>query len=223
MARWIRFADANGTLEARLQHGDLDMNCDEPATGDDSSPQQVFEKLSDDVEQCFDRIQPDLYSPDESGEFKFDQSNARTYARAAVACMEGLACFMQAWAVYQLRAEGEIASPERALTTSLDESVRSMFALMDRVHSIEPHRDAGRHWWVHLQAAIIIRDRITYPTSVADLDVSHADLMTVIDADAGFRLLLSSYLEQSPPAEPIEQVDGSSHHRAGSNSFPSSS
>jgi hypothetical protein len=215
--------DANRPRKVRLQHGDLDMNCDEPEIGDASSPQQVFERLSDDVEQCFNRIQPDLYSPDDSGEFKFDQSNARTYARAAVACMEGLACFMKAWAIYQLRVEEEIPSPERAPTTSLDESVRSMFALMDRVRSIEPPRDAGRQWWAHLQAAIKIRDRVTCPRSVADLDVSHADLMTVIDADAGFRLLLSSYLEQSPPSEPIEQVDGSVHHRAGSNSFPSSS
>ena len=182
------------------------MNCDEPEVAGDSSPQQVFERLSEDVEQCFDRIQPDLYSPDESGEFNFDQSNARTYARAAFACMEGLACFIEAWAIHQLRAAGETPPPERAPTTSLDESVRSMFALMERVHPIEQHGDAGRQWWVRFQEAIRIRDRITYPKSVADLDVSHGDLMTVIDADAGFRLLLSSYLEQSPSSEPIEQV-----------------
>ena len=173
------------------------MNCDEPEVAGDSSPQQVFERLSEDVEQCFDRIQPDLYSPDESGEFNFDQSNARTYARAAFACMEGLACFIEAWAIHQLRAAGETPPPERALTTSLDESVRLMFALMERVHPIEPHGDAGRQWFVRFQEAIRIRDRITYPKSVADLDVSHGDLMTVIDADAGFRLLLSSYLEQA--------------------------
>jgi hypothetical protein len=83
-----------------------------------------------------------------------------------------------------------------------------MFALMDRAKPIEANPDTGKQWWAHFQAAIKIRDRLTYPQSAADLDVSHADLMTIIDADAGFRLLLSRYLEQSPQSELIEHVYG---------------
>jgi hypothetical protein len=171
------------------------MHSDEPETGEASNPRHVFEALSDDVDQCFERVQQDLYSPDENGEFRFDQANARSYARAAFACIEGFACFM-------------VPPAGRVLTTSLDDSVRSMFALMDRAHPIEPHRDTGQQWWAHFLAAIKIRDRLAYPKSAADLDVSHADLMTIIDADAGFRLLLSRYLEESLPPEPLDRLDG---------------
>lgn len=170
------------------------MHSDERETGDNNNPHNVFETLSDDVDQCFERIQQDLYGTDDNGDFRFDQSNARTYARAAFACIEGFACFVRVWGI--------------SSATSLEESVRSMFSRMDGAHPIESDRDAGKHWWAHFQAAIRIKDRLTYPRSAADLAVSHADLMTIIDADAGFRLLLSRYLEQSPPLELIEHVDG---------------
>ncbi len=202
------------------------MHSDERETGDNNNPHHVFETLSDDVDQCFERIQQDLYGTDDNGDFRFDQSNARTYARAAFACIEGFACFVRGWSISRLHDEDrltnlecfpsvepkfeerEVPPAKRAPTASLEESVRSMFSRMDGAHPIEPDRDAGKHWWTHFQAAIRIKDRLTYPRSAADLAVSHADLMTIIDADAGFRLLLSRYLEQSPPLELIEHVDG---------------
>jgi hypothetical protein len=60
---------------------------------------------------------------------------------------------------------------------------------------IEPQLGTGRQWWASFQLAIQLRHRMAHPLAPGDLCLSREEILTVVDADAGFRLLLSRYLE----------------------------
>lgn len=161
------------------------------------SPQQVFAILSDDVDRCFQL----LGSPEDVEEREYDESAARSYARAAFACMEGMTFCMRAWVAERVpepqaeqhsSQEGESAAEQRG---DFESDVTAMFTQMDQVMRIEPQFGTGRQWWLNFQKAIHLRRRMMHPRSWTDLALSHEEMLTIVDADAGFRLLLSRYLD----------------------------
>jgi hypothetical protein len=168
---------------------------------DSVSPQQVFAILSGDVDRCFRLLDAALGGPEEAGEQQYGESDVRSYVRAAFACMEGMTFCMRAWAAergVQTRADQRQAAAEEGaleLWVDLESSVKSMFAQLDQVKRIEPQMGTGRQWWTNFQNAIQLRRRMMYPQLPADLALSREELLTIVDADAGFRLLLSRYLE----------------------------
>lgn len=168
---------------------------------DEVSPQQVFLILSGDVERCFKLLEAELSGSEEAGE-QYGQPEARNYARAAFACMEGMTFCMSQWAaerMAELRSSQHRPAAEQsalALSADLRSQVESMFTQLDQVRRIEPQIGTGRQWWSNFQNALQVRLRMMYPRRSADLALSQEEILTIVDADAGFRLLLSRYLEE---------------------------
>jgi hypothetical protein len=164
------------------------------------SPQQVFAILSDDVDRCFELMSPTVGSAEEA-EREYEESAVRSYVRAAFACMEGMTFCMRAWAAERVpepqaeqhsSPEGESAPEQQG---DLESSLTAMFTQVDQVMRIEPQLGTGRQWWSNLQKALELRQRLAHPRSWTDLAFTRDEILTIVDADAGFRLLLSRYLE----------------------------
>jgi hypothetical protein len=153
------------------------------------SPQQVFTILSDDVDRCFELMNPTQDSPEEVEEHEYEETAVRSYVRAAFACMEGMAFCMRAWAAER------VAEPQAEQPADLESNLTTMFTQLDEVMRIEPQLSTGRQWWLNLQKALELRYRMAHPRSWTDLALTREEILTVVDADAGFRLLLSRYLE----------------------------
>jgi hypothetical protein len=64
-----------------------------------------------------------------------------------------------------------------------------------KIPTVESQWHSNEQWWTSLRQAIEVKYRLASPTSAADLEISAAELMTVVDAEAGFRLRLAAYLE----------------------------
>jgi hypothetical protein len=164
-------------------------------------PRQVFAILSGDVDRCFRLLDAALGSPEQVGGQEFGESEVRSYVRAAFACMEGMTFCMRAWVAERTTELPADQSPpvdaESALEQSadLESNVTSMFNQLDRFIRIEPQPGTGRQWWMSFQNAIQLRHRMAHPRLPADLVLSREEILTIVDADAGFRLLLSRYLE----------------------------
>jgi hypothetical protein len=165
------------------------------------SPQQVFAILSEDVDRCFELMSSREGSAEEVDEREYEESAVRTYARAAFACMEGMTFCMRTWAAERLpEPRAEQCSTAQGLSApeqqgDLESNVTAMFTQLDRVVRIEPQLGTGRQWWLNLQKAFQLRHRMAHPRSWTDLAFTREEILTIVDADAGFRLLLSRYLE----------------------------
>jgi len=159
-------------------------------------PQQVFAILSADVDRCFERLESVLGGSQETGELQYGESEVRSYVRAVFACMEGMTFCMRVWAS-EGTAEHHPEAQEGALEewADLESNVKSMFTQLDSVRPIEPQIGTGRQWWINVQNACLLRSRITHPQQPTDLALSREEILSIVDADAGFRLLLSRYLE----------------------------
>lgn len=155
----------------------------------DTSPREVFAILSDDVDRCFELISHTGGSSEEVEDLEYDETAVRSYARAAFACMEGMTFCMRAWAAER------VPEPRAEQQGDLESDVTAMFSQLDEVARIEPQLGTGRQWWLNLQKALQLRRRMTHPRSWTDLALTREEILTVVDADAGFRLLLSRYLE----------------------------
>jgi plasmid maintenance system antidote protein VapI len=153
------------------------------------SPQQVFAILSDDVDRCFEIMNPTADSPEEVEEHDYEETAVRSYVRAAFACMEGMAFCMRAWAAER------VPESQAEQQADLESNLTAMFTQLDQVMRIEPQLGTGRQWWLNLQKALELRHRMAHPRSWTDLALTREEILTVVDADAGFRLLLSRYLE----------------------------
>lgn len=153
------------------------------------SPQQVFATLSDDVDRCFELMSATEDSSEEVDEREYEETAVRSYARAAFACMEGMTFCMRAWAAER------VSEPLAEQQGDLESDLTAMFSQLDQVVRIEPQLGTGRQWWLNLQKALQLRDRLMHPRSWTDLAFTREEILTIVDADAGFRLLLSRYLE----------------------------
>jgi hypothetical protein len=166
---------------------------------------EVFEVLSSDLNICFAPLQQSMESPDAEGNYVFDGSAARTYVNVAFACIASVATCMRQWATAHLQHDID----ERQYTggedmTPLEKAVRIGFGLLDHVCNVEMQWHAGEQWWQSLRRAIAIKYRLASPRSPADLEISAEELMTVVDAEAGFRLRLAAYLEEPAPARQFQ-------------------
>jgi hypothetical protein len=162
---------------------------------------EVFEVLSDDLNTCFAPLQQSMESPDAEGNYAFDGTVARTYVNVAFACIASVATCMRQWATAHLQHDID----ERQFTggqdmTPLEKAIRIGFGLLDHVCNVEMQWHANEQWWLSLRRAIDIKYRLASPHSPADLEISAEELMTVVDAEAGFRLRLAAYLEEPAPA-----------------------
>ena len=162
----------------------------------------VFEVLSGDLNTSFAPLQQSLDSPDEEGNYTFDATAARTYVNVAFACIASVTTCMRKWAMAQLQydiderqfiGEGEM--------TPLEKAVRLGFGLLDYVCNLDTQWHANEQWWTNMRRAIHIKYRLASPASAADLEISAEELLTVVDAEAGFRLRLAAYLEEPAPAQ----------------------
>jgi len=164
----------------------------------------VFEVLSGDLNICFAPLQQSMESPDEEGNYTFDGTAARTYVNMAFACIASAATCMRQWAMWQLQCDADYAEQFSSgdELTPLEKAIRIGFGLLDQISAVDMEA-AGWHgnqqWWLSLQRAIEIKYRLASPVSPADLEISAEELMTVVDAEAGFRLRLAAYLEEPAP------------------------
>jgi hypothetical protein len=193
----------------------------EPEEEADGSLHGLFTILSDDLDKCFSRLDAVFNDPGEGGEYDYDESDGRTYVRAAFACIDGMSFRMRVWATARLLDEGRMPDPQRwgagainleaiedevrrsMAELSLAENVSLTFTLLDRIHRVEPLLDTGQQWWSSLQKVAQLKGRITHPQGASDLSISRDELMIMVDAEAGYRLLLSSYLELNKPSAPV--------------------
>jgi hypothetical protein len=165
------------------------------------SPREVFTILSEDVDRCFELMSSTEPGAQEVDEQQYEESAVRSYARAAFACMEGMTFCMRAWAAQRMPEPGaeQFPPPEGQSAADqqgdLESNVTAMFTQLDQVVRIEPQLGTGRQWWLSLQKAFQLRRRMVHPRSWADLAFTREEILTIVDADAGFRLLLSRYLE----------------------------
>jgi hypothetical protein len=184
---------------------------------EDGSPSDVFSTLSGDLDKCFRRLDALFDDPGENGEYDYDESDGRNYVRAAFACIEGMSFSMRVWATSRLLEEGRMSDQERwsegesnleviedevrrsMAELSFEENVSLTFTLLDRINPSGPPFDVSQQWWSSLRKAVELRDRVTHPRAGSDLDISRDELMIMVDAEAGYRLLLSSYLELTGP------------------------
>lgn len=162
---------------------------------------EVFEVLSGDLNVCFAPLQQSMESPDADGNYVFDGTAARTYVNVAFACIASVATCMRQWATAHLQDDID----ERQFTggaemTPLEKAIRIGFGLLDHVCHVEMQWQASEQWWLSLRRAIALKYRLASPHSPADLEISAEELMTVVDAEAGFRLQLAAYLEEPAPA-----------------------
>ena len=162
----------------------------------------VFEVLSGDLNTSFAPLQQSLENPDADGNYSYDGTAARTYVNVAFACIASVTTCMRQWAMAQLQydiderqfiGEGEM--------TPLEKAVRLGFGLLDCVCNLDTQWHANEQWWTNMRRAIHIKYRMASPASAADLEISAEELMTVVDAEAGFRLRLAAYLEDPAPAQ----------------------
>jgi hypothetical protein len=162
---------------------------------------EVFEVLSGDLNICFAPLQQSMENPDEEGNYIFDATAARTYVNVAFACIASVATCMRQWAAAHLTHDVE---EQRFINaedmTPLEKAIRIGFGLLDHVCNVEMQWHASEQWWLSLRRAIDIKYRLASPRSPADLEISAEEIMTVIDAEAGFRLRLAAYLEEPAPA-----------------------
>ncbi len=159
----------------------------------------VFEVLSGDLNTSFAPLQQSMENPDEDGNYSYDGTAARTYVNVAFACIASVATCMRQWATAQLQDdidEQQFIGDEDM--TPLEQAVRLGFGLLDHVCNIDSEWDANEQWWTSMRRAIAIKYRLASPLSAADLEVSADEVMTVVDAEAGFRLRLAAYLEPAP-------------------------
>jgi hypothetical protein len=165
----------------------------------------VFETLSGDLNICFAPLQESMASLDEEGNYSFDPTAARTYVNVAFACIASVSTCMRQWAVAQLPNDiDERQFISDADMTPLEKAVRLGFTLLDYVCNVDTQWDASEQWCASMRRAIDIKYRLASPLSAADLEISAEELMTVVDAEAGFRLRLAAYLEDTTPVEPYQ-------------------
>lgn len=171
------------------------------AESNELSPREVFTILSEDVDRCFELMSSTVGSTEEVDEREYEESAVRSYVRAAFACMEGMTFCMRAWAAERMPEPGaeQCTTPEGQSAPEqqgdLESNVTAMFTQLDQVVRIEPQLGTGRQWWQNLQKALQLRHRMAHPRSWTDLAFTREEILTIVDADAGFRLLLSRYLE----------------------------
>ena len=161
----------------------------------------VFEVLSGDLNSSFAPLQDAMENPDEEGNYSFDGTVARTYINVAFACIASMTTCMRQWAMARLpHAIDERRFIGEGDMTPLEKAVRLGFGLLDYVLNVDTQWYANEQWWTNMHRAIQIKYRLASPTSAADLEISAAELMTMVDAEAGFRLRIAAYLEEPTPA-----------------------
>jgi hypothetical protein len=167
----------------------------------------VFEVLSGDLNTSFAPLQESMENPDAEGNYVYDGTAARTYVNVAFACIASVATCMRQWAMAQLQYDiDERQFIGEGDMTPLEKAVRLGFGLLDYVCNLDTQWHANEQWWTNMRRAIAIKYRLASPISAADLEVSAEEVMTVVDAEAGFRLRLAAYLEPAPT--PQYQLSG---------------
>jgi len=167
----------------------------------------VFEVLSGDLNTSFAPLQESMENPDAEGNYVYDGTAARTYVNVAFACIASVTTCMRQWAMAQLQYDiDERQFIGEGDMTPLEKAVRLGFGLLDYVCNLDTQWHANEQWWTNMRRAIAIKYRLASPISAADLEVSAEEVMTVVDAEAGFRLRLAAYLEPAPT--PQYQLSG---------------
>jgi hypothetical protein len=75
---------------------------------------------------------------------------------------------------------------ERPAKIRLRPNIRFAFAMFDRANGNAPRFDPTASWWSDLAVTIRVRDRLTHPRKPEDADVSGAEILTALNARAGF-------------------------------------
>src|SRR5262249_49729528 len=125
----------------------------------------------------------------------------RTYVNVAFACIASMTTCMRQWAMAQLPHDiDERQFIGEGDMTPLEKAVRLAFGLLDYVCNVDTQWYANEQWWTNMRRAIDIKYRLSSPATAADLEISAEELMTMVDAEAGFRLRIAAYLEEPTPA-----------------------
>jgi hypothetical protein len=200
----------------------------------DKLEDQLLIRLFEDVDRCHEFFDESLVDPkdldvDSYLEFEF---RARLLFRAVFALFEGVTfnlklraadwcidlgkqvsegekAFVLEWD-YALSNNGTVIR-QKAKARLLD-AMRLMFVLMERVHDLPPF-DANVEWWSCLKSSIKVRDRLTHPKLVFDLDVSGNEVKALLKAYYGFYSHLISY----PPFKVAKKRKGKAVKRANTN------
>jgi hypothetical protein len=187
---------------------DLD-NLDET---DDRSTAYVIETLGADFDKVYQRLNQKFDTPDEHGDYPYDESDARELVRTLFAFLEGTSFAIRIWSAAQLIQENRITDFERAvldestidlqdgevlpkqMKISLEENMKFTFKLADRArHKTTSTLDTSQKWWSDLKKAIKVRDRLMHPKFPRDLDISPDELTLTFAVESGFRVLLATY------------------------------
>ena len=91
---------------------------------------------------------------------------------------------------YRLTDSGDVET--RRTKISLEANLRFGFKLMAKAGSLPSELDVSGSEWQSFRRAIKIRDRITHPKSVSDLNISDADYN---DVSVGFGWVLISHVK----------------------------
>jgi hypothetical protein len=179
---------------------------------DDRSTAYVIETLGGDFDKAYQRLNQKFDTPDEHGDYAYDESDARELVRTLFAFLEGTSFSIRMWSAAQLIEEHRITDFERAvldestidlqdgevlpkqMKISLEENMKFTFKLADRAcHKTTPTLDTSQKWWSDLKKAIKVRDRLMHPKFPRDLDISPDELMLTFAVESGFRVLLATY------------------------------
>jgi hypothetical protein len=176
------------------------------------STQGLIRRLGADVGRCRKGIDRAVGNakPVEGG-YEVDDFHSRQFIRAVFAYLEGASFAIKLWAVHKLSGENRISQEEvwtanetafevrngnvieKTAKIRLDENITYAFALLDRLHGIGPTLDKSLEWWASLQSSIKVRDRLTHPRRIEDLDVPAREFFDVMEAEQGFTDRMLAY------------------------------
>jgi hypothetical protein len=180
---------------------------------------ELIKALGDDVDRCH----ADLLRSIDAGQVDPDGSvtadyeyHARQLIRAILAYVEGVTFSVKVRAVAQCLESGiGVSDHERYLAAEIDadvddkgnvverpaklrlaSNIRFAFQLLERATQGAFKFDASSPWWAALRNTIKVRDRLTHPRLPQDIDVSGGEIVTALEARAGFESILLGYRER---------------------------
>lgn len=169
---------------------------------------QVIETLGGDCDRCHVALLAaiDAGYLDAGGGIVADyEFHARQLIRAIFSYFEALTFSVKVWSAnhclerdidltpperyfaadteFELNEKGEVV--EVAAKISFARNLRFAIAMNRKAHSVNQPFDASVEWWSSLKKAIKVRDRLTHPKLVGDLDVTGEDIIYALRAKDG--------------------------------------
>jgi hypothetical protein len=179
---------------------------------------ELIETFGDDIDRCYRELIGliDDGNVDPNGDVHADyEYHARQLIRAIFAFIEAVTfsekvkaaeyClhhnrdiadakrFFAVDAEHVLTDKGEVV--ERPAHTRLADNIRFAFALQEKALGRAKKFDPSTEWWSCLKSSIKVRDRLAHPKLPEDVDVSGAEIETVLKAYEGFKQRVMYYAE----------------------------